>query len=108
MRSCQNLIVGFLSLVLATGILTPSVIQFSHHTGHNHVSCNEHTQTHFHQFDFECKLFDFHHAPQILYSTPVYIFQIITLPRVHNFSNYFYISDGQKIYYSLRAPPAIS
>lgn len=105
MSSSQNLIVGFLSLLLATGILTPSVLQFTHHASHSHVSCNEHTQTHFHQFDFECKLYDFQHAPQILYLPAVYSFQVNILPREQNFSNYFYLSDGQKLYFSLRAPP---
>lgn len=105
MRSYQNLIVGFLSLLLSTGILIPSALQFSHFTEHKHVNCDEHTKTHFHQFDFECKLFDFQHAPQILYIPEVYTFQVINLSEEQNFDHYLYLSDGQKLYFSLRAPP---
>jgi len=109
MRKHQKQIVVFLSLVLAIGILTPSILHFTHFTvGHSHVSCDEHKQTHFHQYDFDCKLYDFHHANQILYTPPVYTFVIITPSREEIFSDYFYISNQQRLYFSLRAPPQLS
>lgn len=109
MRNRQKHIVVFLSLLLSIGILTPSVLQFSHFTiGHTHVSCDDTKQTHFHQYDFDCKLYDFHHATQILYTPPSYTFEIIFPSREKIYSDYFYLSNQQKLYFSLRAPPLFS
>lgn len=108
MRKNQKHIIVFLSLVLFTGILTPSILHFTHFTvGHSHVSCDEHSQTHFHQYDFHCKLYDFHHAPQILYTPPVYTFVILEPAKKQIFSDYFFLSNQQKLYFSLRAPPMV-
>ncbi len=106
MRNYQKHIVVFLSLLLAIGILTPSILQFSHFTiGHTHVSCDDDRQTHFHQTDFDCKLYDFQHAPQILYTPPTYTFKIIIPTREKINSDYSYVNNKQKLYFSLRAPP---
>lgn len=108
MRNPQKHIIVLLSFVLFTGILTPSILHFTHFTvGHQHISCDEHQQTHFHQYDFHCKLYDFHHAPQMLYTPPIYSFIILEPTRELIFSAYLYLSDQQKRYFSLRAPPLV-
>lgn len=106
MGKIQNIAVFFLSFLLTAAILMPSAIKFSHHfIDHGHVRCHEQHQTHFHQFDFECKLFDFQHAPQILFLSPLYSLFIPNNPSELNYSYYHFLSNYQKLHFALRAPP---
>jgi len=106
LKEIKHILVGFFSLLLISAILVPSALKFSHFfIAHSHVECNEHVKTHFHQSDFECKLFKFHHTHQINFTPEEITFTILTLPSEQNFNHYFHLSEYQTLHFSLRGPP---
>lgn len=108
MVSIKNLLIGFFSFLLISAILIPSALKFSHFfIEDGHVECNEHLKTHFHESDFECQLFKFHHTHQINFTPEEVTFNIITLPSVQNFNYYNFLSEYQALHFSLRGPPTV-
>ncbi len=109
MRTRLNtILIAFLAFLLTTAIVGPSLIKFSHFfLEHSHVECNEHVKTHFHESDFDCKLFKFHHTHQINFFPESITFEIFEIPSQKNFNSYSFVSEFQQLHFSLRGPPLV-
>lgn len=96
------------TLILVLALLLPTFVKFNHvFEDHVHEVCNGEKQAHLHTADIDCQFYKFHvnHNFTIPCNfTELFIpednFQL-TLPHYQFLSNY------QKLHFSLRAPPSL-
>ena len=89
-------------------LLFPSAVKLAHvFANHEHAYCNHYSESHFHEKILDCELFKFQQAP---FSSGV-IFTYEPYEPENQYtkpvSAYFFISDHQKLPFSLRGPPFI-
>lgn len=88
-------------------IIFPSAVDFAHvFTGHQHDFCNHYADSHFHEKNLDCELFDFQKTP--LAYPGLYSYTLLN-PEVNTEvkeKNYTLLSNNRKLSFSLRAPPA--
>ena len=93
-------------VVFAGLILFPPAVEFAHvFSGHKHDFCNHYAESHFHEKNMECKLFDFQKNP--LSYLPLFSWKPLEpeVPLKVAIREYFYLSSYQNLHFSLRAPP---
>ncbi|MDG5491927.1 hypothetical protein [Psychroserpens sp. SPM9] len=94
------------SLVLAFVLLVPSVVKFSHAlSNHEHEVCFDKDQTHFHKIDLDCEFYKFKLQTQ---TTKVIVdYDIYAIEANHKTINHYYsfLSNYQRLHFSLRGPP---
>jgi len=96
-------------LGLAFIMLAPYILNFNHVFAHNpNFACDDHSTTHLHQTTLDCELCDFHPSPVIAFHFFNYEFHEVFLPNVKNLNYYEFLSDYQKLSFSLRGPPSSS
>lgn len=97
-----------LFIVFAGLIIFPSAIDLAHvFSGHKHEFCNHYAESHFHEKNIDCELFDFQKNS---FSFPPLFTWTPQEPEVslHPVKGaYLHISTFQKLHFSLRAPPAL-
>ncbi|NJY62503.1 hypothetical protein HC174_06990 [Salinimicrobium sp. CDJ15-81-2] len=88
-------------------IIFPSAVELAHvFSGHKHDFCNHYAESHFHENNIDCELFDF--QKNSFSFPPLYSWS----PRVPEASlypirrEYISVSTFPKLHFSLRAPPA--
>ena len=104
----KHIITRLFGLMLLVAILAPSVIKGFHvFSNHEHEVCLDDIDTHLHSIDLDCEFYKFHinqslnlttHSYEITEPTEIYL----THERSHDF-----LSDFQKLHFSLRAPPSL-
>lgn len=91
---------------MASLLLFPSAVKLAHvFANHQHTYCNHYSESHFHQKNLDCQLSSFHQAP---FSFPGFINYKVYEPEIQNsgFDHiYFFLSEYQKLPFSLRGPP---
>lgn len=107
----QHILFRVFSLVLVLTVLAPSVDKLLHafdHSTHKHEVCLGEKQAHLHTLDLDCEF----HKFQINTAFTVPINQFELLEQQENqqviLSQYHFISDFQKLHFSLRGPPVNS
>lgn len=103
----QHLGFKFISLVLVLAMLTPTAVKIIHVFHHNYVECKEYS-THLHASDFDCSFHKFKLTTPFAMS--LFSFDFFIPEHIHENTNsqYLYISDFQKLHFSLRGPPQIN
>ena len=104
-----HLAVKLLCVALVATLFTPSVTKFAHiFAHHEHKLCVAEGTTHIHQVDLDCEFYKFQINKNFtLQDVSVNLFvekniyQNIT-------SQYIFVSDYQKLHFSLRGPPQIN
>ena len=97
-----------LIITLVITLLVPSFVKLAHaFEDHKHEICITSQKEHFHEFNVDCEFYKFKTSPQIniSFEYPVKLdIQTVVTPIV---SQYEFISDYQKLSFSLRGPPAV-
>lgn len=101
MQLIRNQILVLLSLL----VLLPSVVLFAHiFSQHEHNVCSE-QQTHFHAQNVDCDILNYKPTPSFSLEVKAFdvleiIYQLPSYPETYQF-----LSDYQKLAFSLRGPP---
>ena len=96
-----------LSLVLT--LLTPSAVKFIHFFNHHkHDICKGENQTHLHASDFDCSYHKF--KLTVPFTIPAFTVELFIPEHGHKtiVSQYFFLSEFQRLQISLRGPPQIN
>jgi hypothetical protein len=97
------------TLLLAFTLLVPSVVKFSHvFTHHQHEICNGEYQTHLHKTDIDCNFYKFKLNTPFTLDDVVYEFTMVDNNHLVSSSVYSFLSDFQRLHFSLRGPPQIN
>jgi hypothetical protein len=104
----ESIVFKSLIITLVITLLVPSFVKLAHaFENHKHEICVTPQKTHFHKFDLDCEFYKFKTSPQIAitfeYSENLNV-EKIALPIV---SQYQFISDYQRLSFSLRGPPTV-
>ncbi|WP_232224050.1 hypothetical protein [Gillisia sp. CAL575] len=103
-----NLFQKYGILGLTFMMLLPSILSFNHVFAHDfNFACDDHSTTHLHQSSLDCELCDFHPRPIIVYQFLNFNLDEVLLPNKKFFNSYEFLSDFQKLSFSLRGPPAL-
>lgn len=109
MNSIKNhIIFQILTFCLATILILPTALRFIHIFEHDsHIFCDGNQSTHIHQIDMECEFQDYHLHTNFIptYSKITFLKEQNHLPKI--ISQYFFISDYQRLPFSLRGPPTV-
>lgn len=105
----HHISIRIVTLILAFVLVLPSAVKFTHALSqHEHDVCLEKHQTHFHNVDLDCEFFKF--KIQTQHSAINVDYELFSVVDNHNISvsNYTFISDYQRLHFSLRGPPHYS
>ncbi len=97
-----------LIIVLVIALVVPSFVKLAHiFENHKHEVCEAPQKSHFHEFDVDCEFYKFKLNPQ----TTTIFNDFVALSLEENFklisSQYQFISDYQRLSFSLRGPPSL-
>lgn len=102
MKEIQKYGLIFLSALL----IFPAIINLAHvFSGHDHHYCNHYSDSHFHKENIDCELFKFQQSPVAHFE--IFSFTIFN-PEIKTSgftSLYWFLSEYQKLSFSLRGPP---
>jgi hypothetical protein len=92
--------------VLSVILLAPAFVKLNHiFEDHKHQVCKTPFSNHFHEYEIDCEFYDFTFKTnfyQSLITSELIMCDIFDKTIT---SQYFYISDYQKLQFSLRGPP---
>jgi len=93
-------------IFLTMAILLPSVLKLSHIYAHEkHTVCVEYNDLHIHKKQLDCELCKLHYTPFFKYE--LFTYELVNDVFIDKkfFNNYLFLSEYQKLSYSLRGPP---
>ncbi|RIV45889.1 hypothetical protein [Flagellimonas pelagia] len=102
--------ISYLSLVLALGILTPSVVKLAHAIyGHSQEQkCLAQGTNHIHSANFHCDFHDFTLASKVFFNSSFTYLPVEVPEIVHNETAYHFVFKPFKAqYHALRGPPRV-
>ncbi|OUS00909.1 hypothetical protein A9Q86_09165 [Flavobacteriales bacterium 33_180_T64] len=102
----QHISIQIVILLLTFVLILPSVVKFSHvFSHHEHEVCFGENQTHLHEVDLDCEFFKFKIQTQNTFLKPNY--ELLSTNNNHKTtpSYYTFLSDYQRLHFSLRGPP---
>lgn len=103
MKALKDVLLFFFAALL----LFPSSVKLAHFfANHQHIYCDHYTDSHFHQKNADCDLFQFQQVPVVsldFLSFEPYSEEIKSGKPV---SPYNFLSDYQKLCFELRGPPS--
>lgn len=95
-----------LVVLLTVVLITPLFVKLTHlFENHNHEVCKTPNTDHFHELEIDCAFYDFNLNTNFCQSLPT--FKKLKVNKIDNniISQYHYISDYQRLHFSLRGPP---
>ena len=96
-------------ILFALLLIFPSAVKLAHFfANHEHTYCNHYSDSHFHQENPDCDLFEFQQTSFLgcdFQRFEPFQPEVVTL---HTDLFYEFVSDYQKLPYELRGPPALS
>ena len=103
----KNPAAKMLSFLLVALLLFPSSVDFTHvFVGHEHEVCTHYSDSHFHEKNQECKLFDFHKNSYSNHKYPSYTLFQPKVEKVYSITTYQYLGFTEEPGFSRRGPPA--
>lgn len=105
----QHIIFKVFTLFLVLTLLLPSTVKFMHiFEHHKHEICYGESDAHFHTLDIDCEFYMF--KLNVPFTIPEQITHIIAFIEIKQFitTHYSFLSDYQRLHFSLRGPPAIN
>ena len=105
----QHIIFKGMTLILVLTLLLPSAVKSMHiFESHQHEVCYGEADAHFHTLDIDCEFYNF--KINIPFTLPANGVFTIAYPEIKNIiiSDYSFLSEYQKLHFSLRGPPAIN
>ena len=99
-----------IGILLFVGLLSfPSTVDFLHVvSGHQHDYCNHYSESHFHENNLDCDIFEFQ---QRAFSSPEIHSYTFFVPKVNTSVQteaYQFLSTYQQLPFSLRGPPLVA
>jgi hypothetical protein len=97
------------TLILAIALLVPTAVKFSHIFSHHyHEVCDGENQTHLHKSDIDCDFYKFKLSSS--FTLPSIDFEFVSAEDNHsiNVTSYAFLSEFQRLHFSLRGPPQIN
>lgn len=104
----QHIAFRMATLVLVLAFLLPSAVKFSHvFKHHQHEVCNGEITTHLHTSDVDCDFYKFKLSTP--FTIPTLDFDFVSIEDNHQIktSHYSFLSEFQRLHFSLRGPPQI-
>ncbi|MEO5789667.1 MAG: hypothetical protein ACOH2D_08640 [Gelidibacter sp.] len=105
----QHIAFRVLTLIIVVTLLLPSAVKLMHiFEKHQHEVCYGEADSHFHTFDIDCEFYKF--KLNIPFTIPekddvlIAYNEILTVPT----KDYSFLSEYQRLHFSLRGPPAIN
>ena len=105
----EHIVFKLFAFCLAIVLFVPVTVKLIHvFEHHKHIVCNGDNSTHIHQVDVDCYFHDFHLNNNFLSpeNTIELFVENCNLPEI--ISQYHFISDYQRLQFSLRGPPQIN
>lgn len=107
-RYKESIIFRSLIITLVITLLVPSFVKLAHaFEDHKHEICITPQKEHFHEFDIDCEFYKFKTSPQIAISFDYFENLDIKTTTAKIISQYQFISDYQRLSFSLRGPPTV-
>lgn len=104
----ENMVFKSLIITIVITLLVPSFVKLAHaFENHKHEICITPQKEHFHEYDIDCEFYKFKTNPQIavVFDYPEdLLIKKISVPII---SQYQFISDYQRLSFSLRGPPTV-
>lgn len=97
------------TLVLVFAFLLPSAVKFAHiFEHHEHEVCHNEYEAHLHTLNVDCDFYKFKLATS--FTIPNYNVEIFQPQHTYlkSDSHYDFLSDYQRLHFSLRGPPQIN
>lgn len=105
----QHILFKCLTLILALTLLLPSAVKLSHiFEHHQHEVCYGEANAHFHSLDIDCEFYKF--KLNIPFTIPENFVVFIDYTPINVFSTkeYTFLSEYQRLHFTLRGPPGIN
>ncbi|WP_299889657.1 hypothetical protein [uncultured Lacinutrix sp.] len=103
-----NIISKIVTLLLLVAIATPTAIKLAHvFEDHKHEVCNNHSTFHFHQNETECELHKFKLNNPLNFAVQNFELFSSEIPSENIVSQYHFVSNYQRLSFSLRGPPIL-
>lgn len=103
-----NIVIKSIALVLLIAIMLPTAVKFAHvFENHKHEVCTNPSDSHFHEIEVDCEFYKFN--LNTVFALKTNILKFFT-PQTHfkiSTSQYYFISDFQRLPFSLRGPPVL-
>lgn len=104
----QQVIFKLATLILVLALLTPSVVKAMHiFNDHHHEICYGENQKHLHKSDLDCEFYKFKISNPYVFTNLTYSILTLDNHQKKQTSQYQFISDYQKLQFSLRGPPQL-
>ncbi len=95
-----------LVVILTIVLVSPIFVKLNHiFEDHKHEVCKTPYSNHFHEFEIDCEFYDFRLNTEINNSYTLQCIPVITEISQSIISQYHFVSDFQKLLFSLRGPP---
>ncbi|MEM5566227.1 hypothetical protein WNY78_13990 [Psychroserpens sp. AS72] len=105
----QHITYSIATLILIVALALPTVVKFTHaFSHHNHDVCTDYSQTHLHNLDADCSFYNFKITNHYTFSIENYELYIPIKIKQITASQYQFLSDYQRLQFSLRGPPIYS
>jgi hypothetical protein len=104
----EHIIFKIIALVLVLSLFTPIAVKFTHaFTHHKHEVCQGSESTHFHELDTDCEFYKFNTSTNAPISIDTFEILAPKEQQVAIISQYYFLSDYQRLPFSLRGPPSL-
>ena len=105
----QHIIYSIATLILVAALALPTAVKFTHvFSHHSHEVCTNNSQTHLHNLDADCSFYNFKITNHYTFSIENYeLYTPIEIKHI-TASQYHFLSDYQRLHFSLRGPPIYS
>ncbi|MEO8772980.1 MAG: hypothetical protein ABI263_05525 [Gelidibacter sp.] len=104
----QHIVFKAFTLIIVVTLLLPSAVKFMHiFEKHQHEVCYGEAASHFHTLDIDCEFYKF--KLNIPFIIPEKITFLIPNIEINNAptKDYSFLSDYQRLHFSLRGPPQL-
>lgn len=104
----EHIIFKAITLTLVFVLIVPSFVKLAHaFENHKHEVCEVPQKLHFHDFELDCEFYKFKLNTQFYFTDALSVSEYQEQPVQHIFSQYHFLSDYQKLPFSLRGPPCL-
>ncbi len=109
MNNFKKILLSFTSILLIGAINLPSFVKLSHALfEHTEQTCEEQGSLHIHEAELDCDFQKFNLSSQFYPQLQDYTLHPPRIIKKENNNHYFFLSNYQKLHFSLRGPPSIS
>jgi len=107
-RAKEHIVFKSVIIILIIALLVPSFVKFAHvFENHKHEVCKNPQNTHFHEVDLDCEFYLFKLNPQSPFVPEYFKIDGVLDDFKPIISQYYFVSDHQRLSFTLRGPPSL-